>query len=796
MIKNYFTIAFRNLVKNKVYSAISISGLAVGLAVCMLILLYVFHELSFDKFHKNENRIFHTLVKLKFGTNEVQFNLVSKSFAAAVKSVNPGIDDVVRVGRPAGDVVVKSDEDHKFFENSFFYSEPSLFNIFSIGMTQGDPKTALAAPDAVVINRKVASKYFGNSDPMGQYLTLNKNEVLKVTGIFDPLPSNSTLQFDFIASLAAFDLMMKRERPKFYETDDFIGAGSYETYFLLKSPESELAVEKSIPALLTVREGDNLRENGQYILEPFNQMHLGNNWGDFSNTKYISIFMYIAAIVLLLALINYMSLTTARASVRVKEVGVRKVLGAGRNHLAGQFFGESMLTSLISFGLGFMLFQALRRPFLNLLDLNIGAEFITGSFFISILAGLFLLTALISGSYPALVLSSFSPIQVLKGYFFQGKRDVYVRRGFLIFQFTASVALIICSLAVKKQLSFMQSQKLGLNKEQVLVLPLSLEAKKHFTSLKTDLKGIPGIEQIGASSLSMYKGGWNMFFTQTPTTREDVSVNYMDVDENFLKILELDWKIKPADPGSLSVGNDKMLINETGINKLKIAEDPLSHNLNVMGKNRKIVGVVKDFNFTSLQNKIDAMSLLVVKDSTALRSLYVRIDPKAGIGTTLSEMEKAYKKYESEVPFDYYFLDDAFENLYRSEERMKSLFTGFTGVAVFIACIGLFGLITFTAETKTREIGIRKVLGARVSDLVTLMSKDLMWLVLVAVVIAFPLAYFWLNKWLQGFAYQTSLGWVIFIQAGIAAFILAMLTISFQTLRVALSNPVSSLRSE
>lgn len=795
MLKNYLLIAWRNLLKNKIYSGISISGLAVGLAVSMLILLYVFHELSYDKFHKNADRIYHSLVKLKFGANEVLFNQVSKNFAHAVKSVSPEIEATVRIGSPSGDVVVKSDEDHKFFEPKFYYSEPSLFDVFSLKLIQGDKGSSLQEPNTILINANVAKKYFGEQDPIGKSLTINKNDVLKVTGIFEPLPSNSTLQFDFIASLPTFDQMMKRDRPQFYESDDLVGTGIYQTYFLVNRPDAIAKISERIPALLTVQEGDNLRDHAKFLFEPFNLMHLGNNWSDFSNTKYISIFLFIAAIVLLLALINYMSLTTARASTRVKEVGVRKVLGAARQNLAGQFFGESIITSLISFALALMLFQVLRQPFLNLLDLKINSDFITSPLFITILATLFLLTALVSGIYPALVLSSFSPMQVLKGYFFQGKRDVNIRRGFIVFQFMTSVALIICSMVVNNQLHFLQNQKIGLNKEQVLVLPLSKEAQKHFSSLRTDLNQLTGIKMVGSSSYAMYKGGWNMFFTKTPTTQEDVSVNYMDVDENFLKILELDWKIKPDDMNSLTVGDDKILINETAVNKLKIENDPINQTLNVSGQNRKIAGVVNDFNFTSLQQKIDAMSLIVVKDTTKLRTLYLRMDPNSNFNEKLASIEKTYKKYESDVPFNFYFLDDAFNNLYRSEERMKSLFSGFTGVAIFIACIGLLGLITFTAETKTKEIGIRKVLGAGVSDLIGLMSKDLIWLILIANVLAFPLAYYWMNKWLQGFAYQTDMNWFVFAKAGSTAFILAILTISFQTFKTAWSNPIKSIRN-
>lgn len=797
MLRNYIKIAFRNLLKNKVFSIINIAGLAIGMAVCMLILLYVSHELSYDQFHRNGKNIFSTMVKMKFGSNEVQFNMVSKNFGNAVKQANPEVVDYARIGNPfQDDVVIKSDENHKFFERKFYFSEPSLFNVFTVNFIEGDPKTALSEPNTVVINEAMAEKYFGKADPVGKTITYNKKDVLRITGVFKKLPTNSTLDLDFIGSLSTFDAMMKRDKAQNYESDELVGTGSYQTYFLLNKPESEAKVERVIPKVLTKDENNGLISHSTYLLLPFLETHLGNNWGDSANTKYVSIFLIIAAIVLFLALINYMSLTTARSTVRVKEVGVRKVLGANRRHLATQFYGESVIVSLISFVLALLLFQLLKQPFYNMLSLNIDNSFITSPLFLSILAGLLIFTALIAGSYPSLLLSKFSPIQVLKGKFASGKEGVNLRRVFIVFQFMASVVMIICSMVVQRQLSYLQNKKIGMNKEQVLVLPLSNEARKHTAALRHDLKQNGSVEQIGASSLSMFSGGWNMYFTKTPTTNEDVSINNMDVDEEFLKILQLDWKIRPTNVEQLALGNDKIVINETAVEKLKIVEKPIGQHLDVGGNKKEIVGVLKDFNFTSLQQKIDGMLLRVVKDTTQLRTLYLKINPGADLQQKLASIEKTYKKYEADVPFDYYFLDDAFNKLYRSEQRMGSLFAGFTGVAILIACMGLFGLITFTAEQKVKEIGIRKVLGATIGNIVGLLSKDFIRLVLIANGIAFPIAYYFMNDWLQGFAYKTEMGAGVFVVAGILAIGIALLTVLYQAVRAALMNPVKALKAE
>lgn len=795
MLRNYFKIALRNLLKNKVFSFINIAGLAMGMAVSMLILLYVSHEMSFDTFHPNSKRIFHTLVKMNFGGNEIQFNRLSKNFGPAVKQANPEVEEFARIGLLFREnTIIKSDEEHHFFEKSFYFSEPSLFKILAFEFLEGSPQSALSEPNSVVITEEVARKYFGNQNALGKTLTYNKTDLLKVAGVVKKFPTNSSLHYDFIASLSTFEALMKRSNPNRVEADGLVGTGDYETYFLLNKPESEAKVEKVIPQLLTDKKG-MLENHSQFVLEPLTAMHLGNNWGDFSNTKYVMLFLCIAGIVLLLALINYMSLTTARSTIRAKEVGVRKVLGANRNNLASQFYGESILISLISFALALVLFQVLKQSFYGLLDLNIDDSFVTSPLFLSILLVLVVITALIAGSYPALLLSKFSPLLILKGKLSSANQGAALRRGFIVFQFAVSVVLIVFSIVVQRQLSYMQTKKIGMNKQQVLVVTLSKEAQKHYAAFRNDLSQSAGIEKIGASSMSLFNGGWNMFFTKMPTTNEDVSINNMTVDENFFDLLELEWKTKPADMKDLVIGT-RVLINETAVGKLKIADKPIGKKLDLSNEKAEIVGVLKDFNFTSLQSKIEAMLFQVVKDTTSLKSLYLRLDPKTDFQQKIASIENIYKKYESEVPFDYYFLDEAFNKQYRAEQRMGNLFAGFTGIAIFIACMGLFGLITFTAEQKTKEIGVRKVLGASVVNIVSLLSKDFLRLVLISNGIAFPIAYYIIHQWLQDFAYQTDVSADIFILAGVLAIVIALLTVIVQATKAALVNPVQSLKSE
>lgn len=796
MLRNYFKIAIRNLLKNKVFSFINIVGLAMGMAVSMLILLYVSHEMSFDRFHPNGKRIFSTLVRMTFGGNTVQFNQISKNFGPAVQQANPEVKDFVRIASSfRDDVIVKSDEKHQFFERGFYFSEPSLFKVFAIDFLKGNAVAALTEPNTVVITEEIAKKYFGTESPIGKTLTYNKNYLLKVTGVIKRLPTNSSLHFDFIASLPTFEGVMKRDPKNHYETEDAVGTGSYETYFLLDKPESKEKVEKVIPKLLTDKQSE-LESHSAYFLLPLLDTHLGNNWADTSNTKYVMIFLCIAGIVLLLALVNYMSLTTARSTIRAKEVGVRKVLGANRKNLASQFYGESILISLISFVLALVLFQVLKQSFYGLLDLNIDDSFVTSPLFLSILLALVIVTALIAGSYPALLLSKFSPLMILKGKLSSANQGATLRRTFIVFQFGVSVVLIVFSLVVQRQLTYLQTKKIGMNKEQVLVITLSKAAQKHYAAFRHDLTHSIGIQQIGAASLSLFTGGWNMFFTKTPTTNEDVSINNMTVDENFFDLLGLKWKYKPANMDELAFG-DRILINETAVGKLKIANKPIGQKLDLFENQKaEIVGVLKDFNFTSLQSKIDAMMFKVVKDTTSLKALYVRLDPKIDFQQKIADIGKSYKKYDSDAPFDYYFLDEAFNKQYRAEQRMGNLFAGFTGIAIFIACMGLFGLITFTAEQKTKEIGVRKVMGASVVNIVSLLSKDFLRLVLISNGIAFPIAYYIIHQWLQDFAYQIDVSADIFILAGALAIVIALATVIVQSTKAALVNPVQSLKSE
>lgn len=799
MLRNYLIITFRNLWRHKLYGMLNIVGLATGMAVSILILLFVAHEFTYDQFHAKAPHIYRSLARLNFSGNKVQTTSMSAKFGPVIKAANPGILNFVRM-REARRIVVKGDDQHRFFEPNFIFADSSLFSVFSFKLCHGNARTALARPGTVVISEAMAHKYFGEINALGKILTYDNKHTFVVTGVFQNIPSNSTIAFDFAGSFASLPAVEQAEAGGIIDDDDgipynqeAIGAGNYTTYFLLRPDVSATHVQATIAKV--VKQSGREGGNESFLLEPLLSLHLGNNFGDFSNAKYVYVFLIISLAIMVLALVNYISLTTARATKRAKEVGVRKVLGANRGELARQFFSESVITCSLAFGLALLLVKGLQPLFYNLLHLRIDAGFLFSPVVLLTLGGLLVVCTLVAGSYPALVLSRFLPVEVLKGKFSMAQGGTWVRQTFMVFQFAVSVGLIVCSLVVQKQLDFLRNRKLGFNKEQVMVMPLDVSVGKQYAHIKNNIRQLTGISQVAAASSPLFEG-YSMFFTKVPQTNEDVTLSFMQVDANFLQTLELDWQIEPTKDARLYSGQT-IVINEAAARKLKITNQPIGQKLK-LGQEKEIVGVLKDFNFTPLHKEVEPLFLSVVKDTVSMAGgcLFIRLDPGASLAQKITDIGKIYQQYESNIPFSYYFLDEAFNALYKAEDRLAKMFAAFTGFAIFIACLGLFGLVTFLAETRTKEIGIRKVLGATVTDITTLLSKDFLKLVLLANIIAGPAAWWAMHHWLQDFNYRIPIGWEVFAFAGLAALLIALLTISFQAIKAAVANPVKSLRSE
>lgn len=783
MLSSYFKIALRYLWKNKTYSFINIAGLSAGISVSILILLFVSHEYGFDRFHKNIDHIYLKMTKLTWEERTFQI-FSSPEFGPSIKESYPDVLDYCRMISISGKVM-RSDAQHKFLEDRVLFADPSIFSMFSFDQLKGNG-SSLSQLNKIILTEEMAMKYFGDSDAIGKSIYFDRDNLFEVVGVVRKAPTNSTIQFNFIASFSSLGVMPAYK-------GGFLGNPAYQTYFHLRENADATKVEKSIA------QAQSPGPNEQHVLEPFSKIHFGNTMGK-SNAQYVSIFLCIALFILVLALINYMNLATARATTRAKEVGIRKVSGARGGALSIQFYIESIVTTFISFALALVLVEIFTPLFLNILQQDIDRSFLRSPMFLSALSALLVICVLLSGSYPAQVLPRFRITEVMKGQLTSGRKGTWIRNGFTVFQFSVSLGLAVCSLVVYRQLDFMHNKNIGLDREQVLVIPVDGSMASAYQSLKQELRQQSGVVQVAGASIPLFNGGYNMAGMETPTTHEPVQVSTFTIDENFLETLGIKWRLKPE----RNVASGNYIINEAALNKLKIAEQPLGQKLSIHNGERlvtdEVVGVLQDFNYTTLHAQIDALVMTVESDTAGVLkyggSLYVRLNPSVDLPEQIANFKSIFEKYQTEIPFEYFFLDDAFDKLYKAEERLAKVFGAFTLVAIGIACLGLFGLVTFVAERRTKEIGIRKVLGASTNTIVFILSRDFLWMIVVALVISSPLAYLLMNDWLSNFAYRINIDWQDFVIAAVALIAIALATISFRTVAAALANPVKSLRNE
>ena len=794
MIKNYFKIAWRNLLKNKVYSCINIAGLAIGLTVSILILLFVLHEVSFDKFHVNGDRIYKIQTKVKFGEQEIHMERFKAAFAPTLREANPEILDFVRIA-DLGEVVIKNVENpsQKFKEPSFSFVDPSFFSIFSFKLKEGSANAVFQNPFSLVISEKVAKKLFGNVSPIGKTLWCDTKHTFTVTGIIENAPSNSTMAFDYLTSLETYP-KLNGEYKTIWEQ-----AGVFQTFLYLNSDNAVDKVEKSLPET-----SDKLGKMGAtatYSLSQFSTQHLSGGFSHNTNARYASVFGGIALLILLLALFNYTSLTTARSTMRAKEVGIRKVIGGDRKELIQQFYIESLLMCGIAFSLAFVLSKLFLQTFFELSGALIDTSFLNSPMVILVLVGLFLFCTFIAGSYPALLLSKFAPIDVLKGKYTSRQGGSRLRKGITIFQFTASCVLIICVIVTQKQLNYMKNKDLGFNQSHILAVPVDESIAKSFLSFKNDIRQLAGVKSITSATTPFYKG-YNAWFMKSQKSKKETMVFSMTTDENFFKTIELQWTKQPINMDNM---NKKVFMNESAVKQLEYENDPIGQDVDMGEKKIQIGGVLKDFHFSGLAEEIKPLSISVYpENSTAwaeaqvggLSTIYVRFEPTTTLDEKVSTVKSLYEKYPNEKPFEYYFLEEAFNETFKTHLRLSKMLSIFSVFAIFIACMGLFGLVAFAAETRTKEIGIRKVLGASIGQIIALLSKDFIKLIVISFVFAAPLAWYGMTKWLQDFPFRISIGWRIFASVGIGTLAIALLTVSFQAIKAAVANPVKSLRTE
>jgi len=792
MFKNYLKIALRNIKNHKGYSFINISGLSIGLTCCILILLFVRNELSFDKFHKNSDQIYRIFTENEHSGEPFYMAPTMLPLAPALHSDFPEILRVVRVSQKNS--VLMSSGDTKFYER-FLYVDQDFFKIFTFSLISGDPETALSEPYSVIITQDAAEKYFGSENPLGKMMTIQNDQAYKVTGILKKVPPNTHMRFTVLAS---FSSLNNTERVK---NNNWTSFSNDYTYIMLQDEVDPGGLEKKFPAFLKkYMEPDAVRQYKLH-LQPLTEIYFSSLAYDYARTyekNYLYAFSVVAFFILLIACINFMNLTTARSSGRAKEVGLRKVAGAYRNQLIKQFLAKSVYLSLLALIIAVILVFLILPEFNNLIRRRISISLyndfslFAGFFGISVIAGL------LSGSYPAFFLSAFQPVKVLKGAIAKGSKIISFRTVFVVAQFTISTVLIIATIIVFDQLNYMKTKELGFEKNQIIVIDVPhVVSVDQYEALKAKLLQNPSILSASATNGAPGSGRTNSsnYKAEDLPDGEDIYMQTISCDYDFIATMGLE--IKEGRNFSKEFTTDESvayLINETAVNKIGW-DSPVGKWISLGGTENRgnIIGVVKDFHYRSVHAQIEPTVLKI--DFSRIGFVTLKIKP-FDISRTLSFVEEKWKEFSPHYPLDYYFMDEQFENYYRFEQRLGILFTQCSLLAIFVSCLGIFGMISFTAEQRRKEIGIRKVLGSSISGIVLMLSKELFRWILIANIIAWPLAYYCMNKWLQQFAYRTVPSLSSFVLAGVLTLVIALLTVTYQTVKAAIANPVDALKCE
>ncbi|QMU31207.1 ABC transporter permease [Adhaeribacter radiodurans] len=803
MITHYLKLAFRNLFRHKFYSFLNIAGLAIGMACCLLIFLYVRTSLGYDTHHQHANDIYRIVAEDKNVEREKLLAFTTPMLAPTLLKNLPEVEQAARLIIMPGSLVEY--EQNRFYEDNFYLADSSILQILNLRLRYGDARTALHTPNSVLLSEATAQKYFGSENPVGKTISLDKEAKLTVTGVLAKPTTPTHLKADFIASFSLARSLFQ-ERLQDWTWQQFY------TYIRLKNNTSRQEFEAKL-ADFTQKVVDPLTrsENTQYVfhLQPVKHIylrsaHLEYDQPNRGNINYVYAFAIIAVFILVIACFNFMNLSTARSLKRAKEVGVRKVIGAQKSQLIGQYLGESILMTLLAFVLAIPLVK-LVLPFFNALS----GEFLHLHFSkdLPVIVGLLVLSipvGVLAGLYPAFFLSSFRPITVLKSNTTaNGYRLSSLRQGLVVIQFVISVVLIAATAIVYRQLNYLQNKDLGFNKEQTLVFRMEgTRMQQAYEQFKTELLRNPNVLAATAS----YGEPGGVAAGETIRLRGDKNDRYINmfaVDYDYLPVLNM--QMVAGRPFSRKFKTDEkqgFILNETAVKEFNLGTPEQVIGKEIFWdeweapnqvKNGKVVGVVKDFHFKTIQQKIEPLVMHVYP--AAFTWMTVRIRP-TNISATLADLEKTWRTMAPEYPFTYHFLDESFGKMIAKEHKMSQVFTIFSGLAIFIACLGLLGLVAFAAQQRTKEIGIRKVLGASVPQIMLLLSRDFTKLILIAIVIACPIAWYGMNKWLQNFAYRIDINWWVFGLAGMGALLIALLTVSFQAIKAAVANPVNALRSE
>jgi len=818
MFRNYLTIALRTLSKQRFYTFINIAGLATGIAACMVIVLFVLNELSYDKHHANAERIYRVNGEIKFGGNHYQLAVAPAPLAEALLQDYPEIESAVRFRNRGSYLVKKSETADNIKENNVIWADSTFFKIFTVPVLEGNPNSALKDPNTIAISKKIALKFFPQGSALGQTLIMDNSLAMKVTAVYQDMPGTGHFVFDILISLSGLDEA---------KSTNFL-SNNFNTYLLLREGADARALESKLPAFVAKYMGPQAAQvlGGEFSIEKFKasgnkldytlmqlkDIHLHSDLtAEFranGDVTYVYLFAAIALFILAIACINFMNLSTARSSNRAKEVGVRKVMGSLRSHLIRQFLTESLLLSLFSFLLSIGIAYLFIPVFNDLSQKTLSLPLTEPNFYLMILLAT-LVVGVLAGLYPSFFLSAFKPVNVLKGQVSLGMKSGLIRSSLVIFQFVISIFLVVATITVYRQLNYIQHKKIGFEKDQVIIIQDAYALRDNMQAFKNEIVKNSFIRS-GTITGFLPVDSWRSDNTHwpegsQPTQENMVGLQTWQVDHDYVKTLGMKIKTGRFFSPEFPSDSSAVVLNESAIKNFGFIENPLGRKISTFTGNNPdgspdvnsirsytVVGVVEDFHFESLKRNITPLGLYLQRSDGNVAFRFEAKNTK----NVIQSIEKTWKAMAPGQPFQYSFLDEDFSRMYANEQRLGKTFGVFAALAIIIACLGLFALTAFTAEQRTKEIGIRKVLGASVSSIVLLLSKEFGKLIVIAFLLASPLAWFAVNWWLKNYTFKVEIGIQVYVLAGGFAFLIAWITMGYQSIKAATSNPVQSLRSE
>ena len=808
MLNNYIKTTFRNLIRSKGYTVINILGLAIGLSASILILLFIVNELSYDKFFKDSERIYRIAVKGRMSGDFFDVAVTPAPMAPALKHTFPEVESAVRL-RQWSQQSLFAFEHKMFYEKDVFFADSSFFEIFDFAPALGDLKTALHEPFSAVLTQELAHKYFNDDNPIGKILKVNDDFLFKVTAVIQDIPENTHLKFPLLLSWSSIKKMNDSRM------DDNWGSLGFYTYVKLVEntdvQQFELKIKTIIIDKLIEQSGEdssrfeNVQLEFKPYLQPIEEIHLKSNLmaelSPNSDISYIYSFSAIAAFILLIACINFMNLTTARSAKRAREVGIRKVHGGFRSQLIAQFIGESVILSFIALVIAIILVELTIPVFSDIIGQNISEDLLINPLMIVSYLILAIVVGFVAGSYPAFYLSSFQPVNVLKRNLNRSSKNPALRNALVIIQFSISIFLMVGTGIIYNQLNYVKNKKLGFDKEQVMILQLRSEKLREKSAfLENEFRKLLVVENAASSTSIPGEGSdGSAFFPEGESTTDPWLIFNTGADYDYIETMGMEIIKGRSFSKEFASDTAGIIINETLLKKLGWGDDCIGKKITPGDPGNKfsfhVIGVVKDFHFLSLHDKIEPYIIYLSKNN--LRSLSIKIKP-GNLNESITQISNKWSEMEPNFPFDYSFLDETFDALYKSEERMGKLFIYFSIIAIFIACLGLFGLASYTAEQRTKEIGIRKTFGATTPSISFLLTRDFTKWILLANIIAWPAAYYFLGLWLENFAFRINITdqWHVFLLSAVISFAVAILTVSLQAIKVAHSNPVDALKYE